>query len=239
MDMNIKTERIDLGTYQKMWNGEIDAVHDQMVDALEDPYVWKFVLDETSNGSTKAFEFFKECEMPSKNTLIQLMDSVPAECYKLNAEELKERIGENNFENFAIVYYVLLDKTETPEFYKYNVGEMYYDAFKLIQPLCQNETERLNKKIEKTALLYDTSNPEYLNEKAMCFQDADDKVKGIPKDSAFVTGLKWSFWTDVFFGVIAAIVLIIGFIIDNIAICAFIALTIGLVALLIWLLRKE
>ena len=35
MDMNIKTERIDLGTYQKMWNGEIDAVHDQMVDALE------------------------------------------------------------------------------------------------------------------------------------------------------------------------------------------------------------
>jgi hypothetical protein len=47
------------------------------------------------------------------------MNTVPNELFGLNAEELKERIGENNnFVNFAIVYYVLLEKTETPEFYK-------------------------------------------------------------------------------------------------------------------------
>lgn len=33
--MDIKTERIALGTFQKMWNGEIDAVHDQMVMLLK------------------------------------------------------------------------------------------------------------------------------------------------------------------------------------------------------------
>lgn len=237
--MNTETERINLATFQRMWNGETDAEHHLMVDALEDPPVWRFVLRETSNGSTKAFGFFKECEMPSKNALIQLMDTVPTEWFNLKAEEIRERIGENNFEKFAIVYYVLLEKTETPAFYKYNVGEMYYDAFRLIQPLCQNETERLNKRIERTALLYDTSNPEYQNEKAMCFQEADDKVKGIPKDTAFVSYLKWNYWTSVFFGAIAAIVLIIGFILDNIAICSFIGITIGLVALLVWILRKE
>lgn len=237
--MNTETERIDLATFQKMWNGETYAEHHLMVDALEDQCVWRFVLCETSNGSTKAFGFFKECEMPSKNALIQLMDTVPTEWFNLKAEEIKERIGESHFEKFAIVYYVLLEKTETPAFYKYNVGEMYYDAFRLIQPLCQNETERLNKRIERTALLYDTSNPEYQNEKAMCFQEADDKVKGIPKDTAFVSYLKWNYWTSVFFGAIAAIVLIIGFILDNIAICSFIGITIGLVALLVWVLRKE
>ena len=237
--MNTETERIDLATFQRMWNGETDAEHHLMVDALEDPPVWRFVLCETSNGSTKAFGFFKECDMPSKNALIQLMDTVPTEWFNLNAEEIKERIGESHFENFAIVYYVLLEKTETPAFYKYNVGEMYYDAFRLIQPLCQNETERLNKRIERTALLYDTSNPEYQNEKAMCFQEADDKVKGIPKDTAFVSYLKWNYWTGVFFGAVAVIVLIIGFILDNIAICSFVGITIGLVALLIWILRKE
>ena len=73
----------------------------------------------------------------------------------------------------------------------------------------------------------------------MCFQEADDKVKGIPKDTAFVSYLKWNYWTSVFFGAIAAIVLIIGFILDNIAICSFIGITIGLVALLVWVLRKE
>ena len=237
--MNTETERIDLATFQRMWNGETDAEHHLMVDALEDPPVWRFVLCETSNGSTKAFGFFKECDMPSKNALIQLMDTVPTEWFNLNAEEIKERIGESHFENFAIVYYVLLEKTETPAFYKYNVGEMYYDAFRLIQPLCQNETERLNKRIERTALLYDTSNPEYQNEKAMCFQEADDKVKGIPKDTAFVSYLKWNYWTSVFFGVIAVIGLIIGFILNNIAICSLIGITIGLVALLVWVLRKE
>lgn len=237
--MNTETERIDLATFQRMWNGETDAENHLMVDALEDQCVWRFVLCETSNGSTKAFGVFKECEMPSKNALIQLMDTVPTEWFNLNAEEIKERIGESHFEKFAIVYYVLLEKTETPAFYKYNVGEMYYDAFRLIQPLCQNETERLNKRIERTALLYDTSNPEYQNEKAMWFQEADDKVKGIPKDTAFVSYLKWNYWTSVFFGAIAAIVLIIGFILDNIAICSFIGITIGLVALLVWVLRKE
>ena len=239
MDLNIETKRIDLATFQRMWNGETDAEHHLMVDALEDSCVWRFVLSETSNGSTKAFESFRECDMPSKNALIQLMDTVPEEWFKLNAEEIRERMGENNFKDFAIVYYVLLEKTETPAFYKYNVGEMYYDAFRLIQPLCQNETERLNRRIERTALLYDTSNPEYLNEKTTCFREADDRVRGIPKDSAFVSYLKWNYWTGVFFGVIAAIVLIIGFILDNIAICSFIGITIGLVALLIWILRKE
>ena len=56
--MDIETERIDLGTFQKMWNGVIDAEHHLMVDALEDKYVWKFVLDETYNGCAKVFEFF-------------------------------------------------------------------------------------------------------------------------------------------------------------------------------------
>ena len=73
--MDIETERIDLRTFQKMWNGEIDAVHDQMVDALENKYVWKFVLDETYNGSAKVFEFFMECEMPSRYALINSRNS--------------------------------------------------------------------------------------------------------------------------------------------------------------------
>lgn len=154
MDMDIKTERIDLGTFQKMWNCEIDAVHDQMVDALEDPYVWKFVLDETSNGSTKAFEFFKECEMPSRHALIQLMNTVPNEWYELSEEELYERIGINQFEEFAIIYYILLEKAKVPGFYKGDVGNMYYDGFWLIQPLFKNENERLTRKIINTALQY-------------------------------------------------------------------------------------
>ena len=152
--MDIKTERIALGTFQKMWNGEIDAVHDQMVDALEDPYVWQFVLDETSNGSTKAFEFFKECEMPSRHALIQLMNTVPNEWYELSEEELYERIGINQFEEFAIIYYILLEKAKVPGFYKGDVGNMYYDGFWLIQPLFKNENERLTRKIINTALQY-------------------------------------------------------------------------------------
>ena len=152
--MDIKTERIALGTFQKMWNSEIDAVHDQMVDALEDPYVWKFVLDETSNGSTKAFEFFKECEMPSRHALIQLMNTVPNEWYELSEEELYERIGINQFEEFAIIYYILLEKAKVPGFYKGDVGNMYYDGFWLIQPLFKNENERLTRKIINTALQY-------------------------------------------------------------------------------------
>ena len=154
MDMDIKTERIALGTFQKMWNGEIDAVHDQMVDALEDSSVWKFVLDETSNGSTKAFEFFKECEMPSRHALIQLMNTVPNEWYELSEEELYERIGINQFEEFAIIYYILLEKAKVPRFYKGDVGNMYYDGFWLIQPLFKNENERLTRKIINTALQY-------------------------------------------------------------------------------------
>lgn len=152
--MDIKTERIDLGTFQKMWNGEIDAVHDQMVDALEDSSVWQFVLDETSNGSTKAFEFFKECEMPSRHALIQLMNTVPNEWYELSEEELYERIGINQFEEFAIIYYILLEKAKVPGFYKGDVGNMYYDGFWLIQPLFKNENERLTRKIINTALQY-------------------------------------------------------------------------------------
>lgn len=150
--MDIKTERIALGTFQKMWNGEIDAVHDQMVDALEDPYVWKFVLDETSNGSTKVFEFFMEYEMPSRHALIQLMNTVPNEWYELSEEELYERIGINQFEEFAIIYYILLEKAKVPGFYKGDVGNMYYDGFWLIQPLFKNENERLTRKIINTAL---------------------------------------------------------------------------------------
>ena len=154
MDMDIKTERINLGTFQKMWNAEIDAVHDQMVDALEDTYVWKFVLDETYNGSAKVFEFFMECEMPSRHALIQLMNTVPNEWYELSEEELYERIGINQFEEFAIIYYSLLEKAKVPGFYKGDVGNMYYDGFWLIQPLLKNENERQNRKIVKTALQY-------------------------------------------------------------------------------------
>ena len=137
-----------------MWNAEIDAVHDQMVDALEDPYVWKFVLDETYNGSAKVFEFFMECEMPSRYALIQLMNTVPDEWYELSEEELYERIGINQFEEFAIIYYSLLEKAKVPGFYKGDVGNMYYDGFWLIQPLLKNENERQNRKIVKTALQY-------------------------------------------------------------------------------------
>ena len=152
--MDLKTERIDLRTFQKMWNGEIDAVHDQMVDVLEDPSVWKFVLDETNNGSAKVFEFFMECEMPSRHALIQLMNTVPNEWYELSEEELYERIGINQFEEFAIIYYSLLEKAKVPGFYKGDVGNMYYDGFWLIQPLLKNENERQNRKIVKTALQY-------------------------------------------------------------------------------------
>lgn len=154
MDMDIKTERIDLGTFQKMWNGEIDAVHDQMVDALEDSSVWQFVLDETNNGSAKVFEFFMEYEMPSRHALIQLMNTVPNEWYELSEEELYERIGINQFEEFAIIYYILLEKAKVPGFYKGDVGNMYYDGFWLIQPLFKNENERLTRKIINTALQY-------------------------------------------------------------------------------------
>lgn len=107
----MNSEIISLETFQKMWNGETYIEHNQMVDALDDKSVWEFVLDETTNGSTKVFEFFTEAEMPSKSALVQLMNTVPNELFGLNAEELKERIGENNnFVNFAIVYYVLLEK---------------------------------------------------------------------------------------------------------------------------------
>ena len=139
--MDIETERIDLGTFQKMWNGEIDAVHDQMVDALENKYVWKFVLDETYNGSAKVFEFFMECEMPSRYALIQLMNTVPDEWYELSEEELDKRIGFNQFEEFAIIYYVLLEKAKVPGFYKGDIGNMYYDGFWRIQPLLKNESD--------------------------------------------------------------------------------------------------
>ena len=152
--MDIKTERIDLGTFQKMWNGEIDAIHDQMVDVLEDSSVWQFVLDETNNGSAKVFEFFMEYEMPSRHALIQLMNTVPNEWYELSEEELYERIGINQFEEFAIIYYILLGKAKAPGFYKGDVGNMYYDGFWLIQPLFKNENERLTRKIINTALQY-------------------------------------------------------------------------------------
>ena len=137
--------------------------------------------------------------------------------------------------NFAIVYYVLLEKTETPEFYKYNVGEMYYDGFRLVQPLCQNETERLNKRIKNIALQYDTSDLYYHHEKEECFEEAENKVKGIHKDSAFVTYLKFNYW----FGVLGAAMMIIAFVVGKYtAPVLYIALVVGLVALLIWILRK-
>ena len=232
----MNSEIISLETFQKMWNGETYIEHNQMVDALDDKSVWEFVLDETTNGSTKVFEFFTEAEMPSKSAFVQLMNTVPNELFGLNAEELKERIGENNnFVNFAIVYYVLLEKMETPEFYKYNVGEMYYDGFKLVQPLSQNETERLNKRIKNIALQYDTSDIYYLQEKAECFEETENKVKGIPKDSAFVTYLKCNYW----FGVLGAAMMIIAFVVGKYtAPVLYIALVVGLVALLIWILRK-
>ena len=232
----MNSEIISLETFQKMWNGETYIEHNQMVDALDDKSVWEFVLDETTNGSTKVFEFFTEAEMPSKSAFVQLMNTVPNELFGLNAEELKERIGENNnFVNFAIVYYVLLEKTETPEFYKYNVGEMYYDGFRLVQPLCQNETERLNKRIKNIALQYNTSDIYYLQEKAECFEETENKVKGIPKDSAFVTYLKCNYW----FGVWGAAMMIIAFVVGKYtAPVLYIALVVGLVALLIWILRK-
>ena len=232
----MNSEIISLETFQKMWNGETYIEHNQMVDALDDKSVWEFVLDETTNGSTKVFEFFTESEMPSKSALVQLMNTVPNELFGLNAEELKERIGENNnFVNFAIVYYVLLEKMETPEFYKYNVGEMYYDGFKLVQPLSQNETERLNKRIKNIALQYNTSDIYYLQEKAECFEETENKVKGIPKDSAFVTYLKCNYW----FGVLGAAMMIIAFVVGKYtAPVLYIALVVGLVALLIWILRK-
>ena len=232
----MNSEIISLETFQKMWNGETYIEHNQMVDALDDKSVWEFVLDETTNGSTKVFEFFTEAEMPSKSAFVQLMNTVPNELFGLNAEELKERIGENNnFVNFAIVYYVLLEKMETPEFYKYNVGEMYYDGFKLVQPLSQNETERLNKRIKNIALQYNTSDIYYLQEKAECFEETENKVKGIPKDSAFVTYLKCNYW----FGVWGAAMMIIAFVVGKYtAPVLYIALVVGLVALLIWILRK-
>ena len=182
----MNSEIISLETFQKMWNGETYIEHNQMVDALDDKSVWEFVLDETTNGSTKVFEFFTEAEMPSKSAFVQLMNTVPNELFGLNAEELKERIGENNnFVNFAIVYYVLLEKMETPEFYKYNVGEMYYDGFK--------------------------------------------------QDSAFVTYLKCNYW----FGVLGVAMMIIAFVVGKYtAPVLYIALVVGLVALLIWILRK-
>lgn len=235
----MNSEIISLETFRKMWNGETYIEHNQMVDALDDKSVWEFVLDETTNGSTKVFEFFTEAEMPSKSALIQLMNTVPNELFGLNAEELKERIGENNnFVNFAIVYYVLLEKTETPEFYKYNVGEMYYDGFRLVQPLCQNETERLNKRIKNIALQYDTSDLYYHHEKEECFEEAENKVKGIPKDSAFVTYLKWNFWSSIFMYAILIIALVVSFIIKHLAPVLFVTIVVGLVALLIWILRK-
>lgn len=232
----MNSEIISLETFQKMWNGETYIEHNQMVDALDDKSVWEFVLDETTNGSTKVFEFFTEAEMPSKSAFVQLMNTVPNELFGLNAEELKERIGENNnFVNFAIVYYVLLEKMETPEFYKYNVGEMYYDGFKLVQPLSQNETERLNKRIKNIALQYNTSDIYYLQEKAECFEETENKVKGIPKDSAFVTYLKCNYW----FGVLGVAMMIIAFVVGKYtAPVLYIALVVGLVALLIWILRK-
>ena len=232
----MNSEIISLETFQKMWNGETYIEHNQMVDALDDKSVWEFVLDETTNGSAKVFEFFTEAEMPSKSALVQLMNTVPDEWFGLNEDELKERIGENNnFVNFAIVYYVLLGKTETPEFYKYNVGEMYYDGFRLVQPLCQNETERLNKRIKNIALQYDTSDLYYHHEKEECFEEAENKVKGIPKDSAFVTYLKCNYW----FGVLGAAMMIIAFVVGKYtAPVLYIALVVGLVALLIWILRK-
>ena len=79
MDMN--SEIISLETFQKMWNGEACIEHNQMVDALDDKSVWEFVLDETTNGSTKVFEFFTEAEMPSRSALIQLMNTVPNELF--------------------------------------------------------------------------------------------------------------------------------------------------------------
>ena len=232
----MNSEIISLETFQKMWNGETYIEHKQMVDALDDKSVWEFVLDETTNGSTKVFEFFTEAEMPSKSALVQLMNTVPDEWFGLNEDELKERIGENdNFVNFAIVYYVLLEKMETPEFYKYNVGEMYYDGFKFVQPLSQNETERLNKRIKNIALQYNTSDIYYLQEKAECFEETENKVKGIPKDSAFVTYLKCNYW----FGVLGAAMMIIAFVVGKYtAPVLYIALVVGLVALLIWILRK-
>lgn len=232
----MNSEIISLETFQKMWNGETYIEHNQMVGALDDKSVWEFVLDETTNGSTKVFEFFKESEMPSKSAFVQLMNTVPNELFGLNEDELKERIGENNnFVNFAIVYYVLLEKTETPEFYKYNVGEMYYDGFRLVQPLCQNETERLNKRIKNIALQYNTSDIYYLQEKAECFEETENKVKGIPKDSAFVTYLKCNYW----FGVLGAAMMIIAFVVGKYtAPVLFVTIVVGLVALLIWILRK-
>ena len=177
--MDIETERIDLGTFQKMWNGEIDAVHDQMVDALENKYVWKFVLDETYNGSAKVFEFFMECEMPSRYALIQLMNTVPDEWFELSEDELEKRIGLNHFEEFAIIYYVLLEKAKVPGFYKGDIGNMYYDGFWLIQSLLKNESERLNRKIAQTALQYGSV------ETYEFWQDLQKQERGIAGNEKF------------------------------------------------------
>ena len=102
--MNTETERIGLATFQRMWNGETDAEHHLMVDALEDPSVWQFVLDETYNGCAKVFEFFIECEMPSRYALIQLMNTVPDEWFELSEEELDSELF-GYFFNFLALFH--------------------------------------------------------------------------------------------------------------------------------------
>ncbi len=230
--MDMETERIDLATFQRMWNGETDAEHHLMVDALENKYVWKFVLDETYNGSAKVFEFFMECEMPSRYALIQLMNTVPNEWYELSEEELDKRIGFNQFEEFAIIYYVLLEKAKVPGFYKGDIGNMYYDGFGLIQPLLKNENERLNRKIAQTALQYGSV------ETYEDWQDLQKQERGIAGNEKFSQKLGFAFGILLMtLLVVFAVYLLIQI---DAATFAYGGLAICLVALMIyWFLREK
>ena len=154
MDSEFVEEKIDLETFRKMWNDEVATDWALIVDILNTPDIWQFVLDETKNGSVRVFEYLSVEDIPSREALIQLMNCVPNEMFELSLSEIVEHYGDNHFYDFAVAYYVLLDKDVAPGCFTRSLGELYDEGFHLIHGICQNEVYTQEKKIVEKAVAH-------------------------------------------------------------------------------------
>ena len=154
MDSEFVEEKIDLETFRKMWNDEVATDWALIVDILNTPDIWQFVLDETKNGSVRVFEYLSVEDIPSREALIQLMNCVPNEMFELSLSEIVERHADNQFYDFAVAYYVLWDKDVTPGCFTRSLGELYEEGLYSIHWICQNENYTQEKKIVQKAVAH-------------------------------------------------------------------------------------
>mgnify|MGYP003294072325 FL=1 len=223
MSNNIDSEVISLDIFRQMWNNEIAIDHEKMVDALDIPKIWEFVVDETSQGSLNVFYLFGYNEMPSKDALVQLMDNVSVELFRMSPSDYNERFRDSDFMNYAIVYYVLKDWKVVPNFYTETLGDMYYDGYWFLGDLYENERRRFRKSLLLKAKQYGSLD---------AYEDLSDMQNESETENN--TGDSATFWF-----IFIIVIVCVGLIMIGSIAFPYIALAICLVSLLVyWLLKR-